>query len=539
MKYPLKCCLLFLVALLLGITLRLPQLQQRPIHTDEAVNAVKFGQLLEENFYQYNPKEYHGPTLYYFTLVPAWLNGIAEFKDLGEVTLRIVPVFFGLLLILMSLLLLDGLGRWATVIVATLTAISPAFVFYSRYYIHEILLVFFAFGIIVCGYRYTRSKNIKWALLTGMFLGLCHATKETCIIAFGSMLLALLLTLIMQHKEMGSICNFMKSIKTNNLIEAIVTAVIVSVLLYSSFLTNPPGIPDSLRAYSLYFSRASENQLHIHPWYYYLKTLIYFRVAAGPAWSEALIVLMAGVGFIVAMLKKPLISIDFHLLRFIAFYTTIMTVLYSVIPYKTPWCMLGFLHGMILLAAVGVVAIVKLVPNFVVRSLIVLALLVCSGHLVWQGYLSNYKFYADTCNPYVYGHTGSDVFNITRRVEEVAQVHPDGHNMHIQVICPEGDYWPLPWYLRLFRNVGWRSEVDESRPTAPVIIASPSVESALMRKLYELPPPGKKNLYVPLFDSYTELRPQVELRGYITKDLWDHFQKHQAESVLPQTIDEK
>ncbi len=539
MKYPLKCCLLFLVALLLGITLRLPQLQQRPIHTDEAVNAVKFGQLLEENFYQYNPKEYHGPTLYYFTLVPAWLNGIDEFEDLGEVTLRIVPVFFGLLLILMSLLLLDGLGRPATVIAAGLTAISPAFVFYSRYYIHEILLVFFAFGIIVCGYRYTRSKNIKWALLTGMFLGLCHATKETCIIAFGSMLLALLLTLTMQHKEMGSIWNVRKSIKPNHLIAAIVTAVIVSVLLYSSFLTNPSGIPDSLRAYALYFSRASEHQLHIHPWYYYLKTLIYFRVAGGGAWSEALIVLLAAVGFIVAMLRKPLLSTNFHLLRFIAFYTAIMTVLYSVIPYKTPWCMLGFLHGMILLAAVGVVAIVKLVPNILVRVLISLVLVAGAGHLAWQGYLASYKFYADTCNPYVYSHTGSDVFKITRRMEEIARVHPDGYKMSVQVICPEGDYWPLPWYLRLFSNVGWWNEVDESAPAAPVIITSPIAESALMRKLYELPPPGKKNLYVPLFDSYTELRPQVELRGYITKDLWDHFQKHQAESVLPQTIDEK
>jgi uncharacterized protein (TIGR03663 family) len=491
------------------------------MHTDEAVNAVQFGQLLEEDFYQYNPKEYHGPTLYYFTLVPAWLNGIAEFENLSEVTLRTVPLFFGVLMVLMSLLLLNGLGRWATVMVAALTAISPAFVFYSRYYIHEILLVFFTFGVIACGYRYSRSKNIMWVLLAGVFLGLCHATKETCIIAFGSMLLALLLTLIWQRDE---IWNITKKIKPNHLIAAIGTAVIVSALLYSSFFTRPTGILDSIRAYAPYFTRASESQLHIHPWYYYLKTLLYFRVATGPVWSEALIVLLAGVGFIVAMLRKPLLSIDFHLLRFIAFYTAIMTVLYSVIPYKTPWCILGFLHGMILLAAVGVVAVMKLAPNILVRVLISLALVAGAGQLAWQGYLSNYKFYADTCNPYVYGHAGSDVFNIAQRVEDIARVHPDGHNMYVEVICPGDDYWPLPWYLRLFRNVGWWDEVDESGPAAPVIIVSPSAESVLMRKLYELPPPGKKNLYVPLFDSYTELRPQVELRGYVVKDLWDRLQ---------------
>ena len=44
-----------------------------------------------------------------------------------------------------------------------------------------------------------------------------------------------------------------------------------------------------------------------------------------------------------------------------------------------------------------------------------------------------------------------------------------------------------------------------------------------MRKLYELPEPGEKHLYVPLFDGYTELRPEVELRGYVKKELWDSY----------------
>jgi len=521
MRYLQKSCVLFLVAIIAGIVLRLPRLEQRPMHTDEAVNAVKFGQLLVENFYQYNPKEYHGPTLNYFTLIPAWLSGIDKFEDLSEFTLRIVPVFFGVLLILMPLLLIDGLGRLTTLIAVVLTAISPAYVFYSRYYIHEMLLVFFAFGVIVCCYRYTQSRSIWWVLLAGIFVGLCHATKETCIIAFGSMLLALLLTLMMQHKGMESISNLQKAVVPSHLIAAIVIAVIVSALLYSSFLTNPGGIPDSLRAYALYFSRAGQNQVHIHPWYYYLKTLIYFKLAGGPVWSEAIIVVLAVVGFMFAMLRKPLLCANFNLLRFIAFYTAIMTVLYSVIPYKTPWCVLGFLHGMILLAAIGAAAIIKSASNVPARVLISLLLVAGGFHLAWQSYLANYRLYADTSNPYVYAHTSSDVFKIARRVEDIARIHPDGRKMFVEVICPNGDYWPLPWYLRRFPNVGWWSEVDENAPAAPVIIASPGVEPALMKKLYELPPPGKVNLYVPLFETYIELRPQVELRGYVVKNLWD------------------
>jgi hypothetical protein len=60
------------------------------------------------------------------------------------------------------------------------------------------------------------------------------------------------------------------------------------------------------------------------------------------------------------------------------------------------------------------------------------------------------------------------------------------------------------------------------------VIASAGLEDRLIAKLYDLSPPGKNNLYVPLFDAYIELRPGVELRGYATKDLWDEFQQLNA-----------
>ena len=527
MKCPRKCCvLLFLVVTIAAVALRLPRLGLRPMHSDEAVGAVKFGALLEKGFYRYNPGEYHGPTLNYLTLIPAWLGSTEKFAEVTEFTLRIVPVFFGVSLVLLLLLLVDGMG-WAVVIcAAVLTAVSPAFVFYSRYYIQEMLLVCFTFAAIVCGYRYTQSKNIKWALLTGMFLGLTYATKETCIIVFGSMLSALVLTLLMRRRQNGS-ADFTGTVKTINrwhLIAALTVAAIVSSLFYSSFFTNPGGIADSVRAYATYFNRAVTNTPHNHPWYYYLKILIYSRYGSGPLWSEALIVILAGIGFIVAMTRKGCPGVNSCLLRFIAFYTAIMTVLYSVIPYKTPWCLLGFLHGMILLAAVGAVSVIKFSPNVLVRLLISLLLIAGGGHLARQGWLASFKYYADPANPYVYAHTSTDVYTITRRVKEAAQVHPDGFEMYIQVICPDDDYWPLPWYLRRFDNIRWQNKVEPDVPIAPLIIASASVESGLVNKLYEVPPPGKKHLYVPLFDSYIELRPQVELRGFVTKDMWDKIE---------------
>ena len=523
MNWPRKYYIFILAVMIVAVGLRLPRLELRPMHGDEAVHAVRLGELLEKNAYRYDPDEYHGPTLNYFSLIPAWLSGIHTFKDLNEFTIRIVPVFFGLLLVLMPLPLLRGLGRSATIIAMVMTAISPAFVFYSRYYIPEMLLVCFSFGAIVCGWRYTQSKNIYWALLTGIFLGLMHATKETSIIVFGSMLLALLLTLQMNRREI-SISNAVKTIKRSHIIAAISAAVVVSMLFYSSFFTNPAGIADSFRTYATYFNRAGQNNLHVHPWYYYLDILTWMEGFEKTIWNEDLIVVAAAFGFIVMMVKRYRAPFNLPLLRFLAFYTLIMTIVYSAIPYKTPWCMLGFLHGMILLGAVGAAALIKMSLDWWEKAAVGF-ILVLFGLLlpVVQAYLLSYTYYAAPSNPYVYAHPTTDVFDITRRIEEIARVSPDGNNIYIQVICPAGDYWPLPWYLRCFPNVGWWSEVDESVQSFPVIIASPSVLPALSRNLYELLPPEERMLYVPLFDSYTELRPGVELCGFVTKDLWDRM----------------
>ena len=543
-----KCCVLILAATIVALALRLPRLQQRPMHGDEAVHAIKFGDLLEEGVYTYNPKEYHGPTLNYLTLIPAQLTRAKNLTQVSEFTLRIVPVFFGVCLVLLLLLMIDGLGPSPVVYAAILTAISPAMVFYSRYYIQETLLVCFTFGAIVFGYRYAQSKNILWAILVGIFVGLMHATKETCIIALGSMLLALLLVLLMRRKK-SSLVNAIKAVKPSYVIVGLAAAAIVSSLFFSSFLANPRGIVDSFRAYTSYFDRAGNNILHIHPWYYYLKMLIYSRYGDGPIWTEALIVLLAVVGFIAAMTKKGSSSANVHFLRFIALYTLILTVVYSVIPYKTPWCVLGFLHGMILLAGFGAVVLIKLVPNVLPLLIVLLLLFESSAHLLWQSYLSNYKFYADSRNPYVYAHPTTDVFTVVQRVEEMARVlkemaeeHPVNVKMHIRVICPEHDYWPLPWYLRRFEEgiIEWTDQVDVDATSAPLIIATSDVEAALTNKLYELTPIEKRQMYLFLFDKpyYVWLRPKVKLLGFVRKDLWDRFQQ-QAESLQPQTEREK
>ena len=273
--------LIFIVALG-ALAVRAPRLRMRPMHTDEAVHAQKFGKLLEAGVYKYNPDEYHGPTLNYLSLIPAWLTGADDYVEITETTVRIVPVIFGVLLILMTALLADGLGP-ATIPAAILAALSPAMVFYSRYYIQETLLVCFTFGAFASGYRYARGKSPFWAIVTGLFIGLMHASKETAVVALGGMGLALVLVIALQRREGGTVRQTLSGIKPLHLALAAVAAIGVSALFYSSFFSHPRGVLDSYLTYGTYLGRgAGQDTTHIHPWYFYLRMLLFAQYGVGP-----------------------------------------------------------------------------------------------------------------------------------------------------------------------------------------------------------------------------------------------------------------
>ena len=224
------------------------------MHTDEAVHADKFRDLLEAGKYEYDPDEYHGPTLNYFTLIPALLSGDRTYTEITEVTVRIVPVVFSVIVIALTVFLVRGLG-FATIPIVLLAAVSPAMFFYSRYYIQETLLVCFTFGALIGGYRYARTKALRWALVAGVFVGLMHATKETCVIAFGAMGMAWVVMVLLGLWRGRSIREMFQGVRPVHLIVGLVAAVGVSALFYSSFFSHPRGVLDSYLTYSTYLGR--------------------------------------------------------------------------------------------------------------------------------------------------------------------------------------------------------------------------------------------------------------------------------------------
>ena len=524
-----------LTLILLGAAvLRFYDLGYRPMHGDEANQAIKTSVLLETGEYAYDPFEHHGPTLYYLTLPVLWLAGAHNAAEMTEAMIRVVPAFFGLGLVLLSWLIVLPIDRRAALWAALLTAVSHGLVYYSRYYVQEISFVFFAAGLIWCAHHYLSSRRLGWALGAGLFLGLLHATKETSVLVVFAMAVAL--ACVVAWEKFVARREVRLGLNLKHLAAGLVLALAVSVLFFSSFFTHWRGPLDSLLTYTTYLNRAEghgSSALHDQPWYYYGSLLAWTYREAGPKWSEGLILGLGLIGVLWGLIggnrtdqtdQTDLLDRSNQsnrsnqsdrrialLPRFLALYTLFLIVGFSIIPYKTPWNLLIFLHPLCLLAGLGAQRLVTFARPRPVRVVITLLLFAGAFQLATQAWHGSLTYGADVRNPYVYAHTSSAIRRLVERLDGLAAVHPQGDQIHINVFRFDGDYWPLPWYLRRFPNVGYWPNFPDS-PDADVILTAPEIAGALQERLteeYQVEMNG--------------LRPGVLMPTFIRKELWDAF----------------
>jgi hypothetical protein len=140
-------------------------------------------------------------------------------------------------------------------------------------------------------------------------------------------------------------------------------------------------------------------------------------------------------------------------------------------------------------------------------------LLAGASHLAWQAWRADTVYAADPRNPYVYAQTSPDILRLVNQLESFAAIDPAGHHLLVKVMAPGGDYWPLPWYLRRFNQIGWWDHIPED-PFAPLMVVSARMHAALDEK--------KTHLMV----GYFQLRPQEFFELYVQRDLWQEWLAH-------------
>jgi predicted membrane-bound mannosyltransferase len=283
-------------------------------------------------------------------------------------------------------------------------------------------------------------------------------------------------------------------------------------LFFSSFLRNPQGIIDSFRALGESLGRAAHPGVHAHPWPYYLQTLAYSKAAGGPVWSEAFLLFLAMAGGIAALGGR---GKDGHprFLRFILFFTVITAAIYSFIPYKTPWNLLPFYFGLVLLAGNGVGLLLRMSRFRLVKIFILGALAPGFIQLAFQAYRADFKLHSDPANPYAYAPTSPDLLKLVGAVEAAAARAPDKRDLLIEVVAPPDETWPLPWYLRKYGRVGYWTSLDTAAKDVPtgrakVVITSSSLAGEAAAALGE----GYEQ-------TFYGLRPEVVLSLFVRNEL--------------------
>lgn len=576
--------------LLVGAFLRLYDLNLVPLHHDEGVNGNFLIRLVREGYYHYDPSNYHGPTLYYFSAVIPWLFrflGGRAFSDAHGLTtfnIRLITAAFGLGTVYLVLLLRKRLGTIGALSAAALIAISPGAVYLSRYFIHETLFVFFALGIVVAVLRYHDSGRGTYLILAAVSAAMMTATKETWIINGPVLLIALITTSVYfwlrrrrtakaKRKSVGLSFGDRAgraleryggplSVTTVALI-AVAVFIVVNVLFYSSFFTNyPKGVNDALLTLSLWSHRTQE---HPHPWAQYLEWL---------RQEESPLLILGVAGAAISVWRA-----DNRFALFAALWAFGSLAAYSLVGYKTPWISLNFIVPLALTSGYALERIYQrveepLVPlaltagaiaflvykhlvhfvysdagaimgvsgefnfsknrRFILGVLILaiyagyilysarnkqrnsghfyvtaaFALLVCSGQMLSL----NFVHYDDDGYAYVYAHTRREMLTLIDEVSRVASRSGTGSDTGVTIVSP--DYWPLPWYFRDYRRVGYHGRITES--TEPIIIGSVAQEAELRatfgNRYQQIRYPGTS-------DGSYRLRPGVDLLLYVRRDL--------------------
>jgi len=498
---------------IVAAVLRLYDLSLVPLHHDEGVNGNFLLSLVRDGHYTYDPANYHGPTLYYFTALIPWIIRILfgtearETYGLSTFVIRLVPGLFSLATIWLVLILKRRLGTVATLTAALLLAISPGAVYLSRYFIHESLFVFFTLGIVVAGLKFYESHKPLYLMLASASAAMLFATKETAMISASVLLIAFICTQGYQRllgrnedavtspqlsdivKDVGGPTSFALWIAL-----AIVVFVTLNVIVYTSFFQNyPKGIYDALSTFKVWTKTGKE--AHVHP----PETYLYWL---GKQEAGALFLGVLGAVLVVFRPKN-----SFAL--FSALWAFGLIAAYSLVPYKTPWLALNFIVPLTLIAGYAVQRIFELEQG---QLRLPVVMLIAAGliggyqtiDLNFVNYDNDNSYYV-----YVYAHTRRETKQLVDEIDRLARQGPDPGRTGITIVSPE--YWPLPWYLRHYSRVGYYAHMTPTNE--PIIIASSDQRAEMdlnFGSMYRLVPSG------PGEDAFP-LRPGVKLLLYVRR----------------------
>jgi 4-amino-4-deoxy-L-arabinose transferase-like glycosyltransferase len=332
---------------------------------------------------------------------------------------------------------------WAGAIIA----LSPGFIFYSRYAIHESLFILtqvvFSYGF----FLWWERRNLRAVcLMVGAIVAMI-ATKETFFIFFGTWFIAVFATDI-SLKMFPSLLPAPYRLKEQerepldpgDIWAVISLGVVVLIFLFTGFLMYMHGAIDMVTAMTAWTKTGVASTGHEKPFYFWLQILTTYE------WSFLGALVLSPIAFLVANRNGRVL-----ILSGIGIW-----IAYSIIPYKTPWLVLNILW--LIAVALGVMiadgtALLRKWKIGFTQPLICLLALAATGYSTYTSWRLNFRDFTKVGEPYVYVQTTLEFKRVTDILEESLRRKPEALTMKIAAL--NSDPWPLPWVLDIYPNLQW------------------------------------------------------------------------------------
>ena len=461
----------------------------RTFHPDEANQAFTTGRLLETGRHTYQPHDHHGPTLYYAAAALQRAAGHADTASLDGTLLRCTPLVFAALALVFGFFALKRLTKsiFPGLVFALLLGTSPFFAFFATDFIQETLLACFLVMMFWAGTGYlcpgTKWKTGTWALFFGTATALAFATKETCLISFAAAAIAAV-PFIVKRMSFDAV-----RARTRDGILAILGFLIIAFILYSDFGNDSHGVYNAFIAAPLsYLGRAAGDATastganwHVHPWWQYFRwlydgnpsLLIVFPISvscgAFAAWRRA----------------SKTTSWAF---RFTLCYALATLAIYSLIPYKTPWCAVQIEMPLVLASVLGLACAADALPRFKWIPLAVLSAFLLAFNV--PALVRMNRDPDSTANPCNYAAASPEVQELAQTVASAMSSATNHEPPFIAVALPAADTWPFPWYNRPYENMtGYWDSFDDLKRLAetgikPTVVIVPMEEGHLVQPYF-------------------------------------------------------
>lgn len=416
------------LVLLIAAFFRFFLLDLRPAHHDEGVFGWFLDQMEANGFYRYDPTNYHGPLHYYVLFLFYKLLGRSDWA------IRLPDAIISFISVYWILLFSKFFNRSMCLLAALAMAVSPAMTYFGRYAFQEAFLVFYTmltlWGII--GLLKEGKKKYLWSV--GLGSTLMILTKETSVIHIACFVIAWVYLFIWEKIYPSESMEITKQEwNLKDLVYVTLASIVLIIFFYSGTFFNPSGIQGLLQTFQAWCSTGIKEGGHAKPFIYWAKLIFRYEYFT-------LIGAIAAIRYL---------SPSDRFIRYISIYGLGVFLAYSIVPYKTVWCIINILWPFYFVFGHFVDQSLKKSRNLEMKALCLL-LFIAS---IYTASKINFVDYANSKEPYVYVHTFVDMERAVEPIFRLVESNSDGYNLVGHVM--RQDEWPLPWTFGDFTMIGY------------------------------------------------------------------------------------